>query len=385
MLCTVTGVSANIADPAGNQLDGDGNGSAGPNFALTFTTACTTNPVVTTNADSGAGSLRQAVIDACPGSTITFQAGVSPVTLTTAQIVINKNLTIDGGTGATVTRSAVAPNFRIFQVNGGSRSRVPKTDRQQRKRSKWRRYLQQRHSDTYGTVPYPVIQLLGSEAGFSALEALTIIDSTFSGNQAGNAGGFFQAFANLNMSGSTVSGNTTTFQGAGLNIQDANATITNSTISGNVSQNSNGGIANVSSSATVHTLNLINTTVTGNTSVGIYGAVWINEDAGTPSVVTALRNTLVGGNTGRNFSTTTADVNVVALPNSMIVSNGYNLDSDGTSGYVNGVNSDIVGTTGSPIPPLLAPLADNGGATRTHALCVGVDVPVMAVPAPARQ
>ena len=30
------------------------------------------NPVVTNNADSGAGSLRQAVMDACAGSTITF-------------------------------------------------------------------------------------------------------------------------------------------------------------------------------------------------------------------------------------------------------------------------------------------------------------------------
>ncbi|MBK6589387.1 MAG: Ig-like domain repeat protein [Acidobacteria bacterium] len=370
VLCTVTGVSASIADPAGNQLDGDSNGSAGPNFTLTFTTACTTNPIVTTNADSGAGSLRQAVIDACPGNTITFQAGVSPVTLTTGQIVINKNLTIDGGTGATVTRSAVAPNFRIFQVNGGTtvelrRLTISNGNEANGGGISSNGTLTLRNSTVSGNTAS------GFGGGLFSFGALTITDSTFSGNQAGNAGGFFQGNASLNMSGSTVSGNTTTFQAAGLNIQDANATITNSTISGNVSQNSNGGIANISSTATVHSLNLINTTITGNTSVGIYGAVWVNEDAASPSVITSLRNTLVGGNTGRNFSTTTQDVNVVPLPNSMIVSDGYNLDSDGTSGFVNGANGDIVGSLGLPINAQLASLANNGGTTQTHALLNG--------------
>ena len=64
---------------------------------------CFTDQVVTTNADSGAGSLRQAIIDACPNSTITFDTTqvVSPISLTSDELLINKNLTITGpGAGA---------------------------------------------------------------------------------------------------------------------------------------------------------------------------------------------------------------------------------------------------------------------------------------------
>ncbi len=58
---------------------------------------CTTDPVVANNLDSGAGSLRQAVTDACAGSTITFSDAVGgTVSVSTGQITIDKNLTIEG-------------------------------------------------------------------------------------------------------------------------------------------------------------------------------------------------------------------------------------------------------------------------------------------------
>ena len=76
---------------------------------------------VTNGNDSGAGSLRQMIADAQAGDTILFQAGVTTVTLTTDQLVIDKNLTIDGGTGVTVQRSSAegTPQFRIFYINSG--------------------------------------------------------------------------------------------------------------------------------------------------------------------------------------------------------------------------------------------------------------------------
>lgn len=83
---------------------------------------CTTDPVVVNNLDSGAGSLRQAIADACDGSTITFNMATvtSPISLTTAELTINKNLTITGpgSTSLTIERNAAqaTPQFRILNV-----------------------------------------------------------------------------------------------------------------------------------------------------------------------------------------------------------------------------------------------------------------------------
>jgi hypothetical protein len=51
----------------------------------------------------------------------------------------------------------------------------------------------------------------------------------------------------------------------------------------------------------------------------------------------------------------------------------YNLIGDGTgmTGLSHGVNGNLVGSTADPIDPLLGPLQDNGGPTKTHALLAG--------------
>jgi hypothetical protein len=48
----------------------------------------------------------------------------------------------------------------------------------------------------------------------------------------------------------------------------------------------------------------------------------------------------------------------------------YNLIGDGTgmTGLSNGVNGNLVGSAAAPIDPLLGPLQDNGGPTKTHAV-----------------
>ncbi|MCX7717812.1 MAG: hypothetical protein N2111_05320 [Candidatus Sumerlaeaceae bacterium] len=67
-----------------------------------FARGCILNPVVTTLADSGPGSLRQAIADACPGSVITFDRSLIPrggsavFHLTGGELVLNKELTIRG-------------------------------------------------------------------------------------------------------------------------------------------------------------------------------------------------------------------------------------------------------------------------------------------------
>ncbi|MGH9966445.1 MAG: hypothetical protein ACREBG_01230 [Pyrinomonadaceae bacterium] len=77
---------------------------------------------VTSTADSGPGTLRQAILDAVSGDTITFSLPAnSTITLTSGQLLINKNLTINGP-GAnllTVQRSTASgtPAFRIFAID----------------------------------------------------------------------------------------------------------------------------------------------------------------------------------------------------------------------------------------------------------------------------
>lgn len=75
---------------------------------------------VTNGNDSGAGSLRQAISDAQAGDTVVFQAGLGTVTLTTDQLTVDKDLTIDGGSGVTIQRGSTegTPDFRIFGVAG---------------------------------------------------------------------------------------------------------------------------------------------------------------------------------------------------------------------------------------------------------------------------
>ena len=79
--------------------------------------------LVTTTADDGPGSLREAVQCAAPGSTIEFDLGISPIHLTSGEIVIDKNLTILGqGIDYTIIDGAadVGSDSRLFNITNGS-------------------------------------------------------------------------------------------------------------------------------------------------------------------------------------------------------------------------------------------------------------------------
>ncbi len=78
-------------------------------------------PTVLNANDSGPGSLRQAVLDAIPGATITFTDTLSGQTilLTSGQIVVNKNLSIDASSLANGIHIDANNTSRIFTVNRG--------------------------------------------------------------------------------------------------------------------------------------------------------------------------------------------------------------------------------------------------------------------------
>src|SRR5215469_10220657 len=74
---------------------------------------------VTNGNDSGAGSLRQALADANDGDTINFDASVATVTLTTAELAIDKSLTLSGAPQMVTVERASQTEFRIFHVMPG--------------------------------------------------------------------------------------------------------------------------------------------------------------------------------------------------------------------------------------------------------------------------
>src|SRR6266550_1662945 len=78
---------------------------------------------VTSTADNGSGSLREAIANAAPGETIDFAVN-GPITLTSGELVIDKDLTIQGpGSGnLLIQRSLEAgtPEFRILHVLFGT-------------------------------------------------------------------------------------------------------------------------------------------------------------------------------------------------------------------------------------------------------------------------
>ncbi len=281
---------------------------------LTAAICCITNPVVTNNANSGPGSLRQAVIDACPGSTITFANSViSPISLSSGLIRIDKNITIQGpGTALTVQNTA-AKGFasRVFHV------------------------------------------VLGASVNISGL--------TISGANTYGSGGGIYTEGVLNLVNVTVSNNLSDSSGAGI-YNLGTLTVTNSTISNNLA-NSNGFTGIGAEGGGIYTasffggsLTVINTTISnnyGNLGGGIYG----------PNSTINSRNSIIAGNTVRFFSSGPDFIGTVT-------SQGYNLvgKKDNSSGWV---ATDLTGTIATPLNPQLGPLADNGGPTQTLALLTG--------------
>jgi hypothetical protein len=217
----------------------------------------------------------------------------------------------------------------------------------------------------YGTMDLTGVDIGANTAGggFNYL-TMTISESVVHDNvMTPKAGGLWNVSGTLNVVNTTLSGNQVTMWGGGLmNNMDATLTIVGSTISGNSADIQGAGIFN---EGEVH---ITNSTISGNSApegagIGNNGEMWLssvtvsnNNPDGISSInvgVTRLLNSIVAGNS-------VSDCFGVDF-----ITQGHNLDSDATCN-LNPAMDDLVS-----VAPLLAPLADNGGPTFTHALLPG--------------
>ena len=217
----------------------------------------------------------------------------------------------------------------------------------------------------------------GPGGGISNSGILTVSGSTISGNVATSfGGGIFQddstlAIAkSLDVQTSTISNNSATFEGGGIyNGAGTTALVNQSLISGNSSSNG-GGIWVDGSDVLVDDVELRNTTISGNTGGGVqttdnggattlYFATVAANDVGVfsqnPGSLTLARTLVADNTTDCLGSVGLAAFNLVSAQPA-----GCTLTTVGTG--------DIIGSDVDPVPAELAPLADNGGATFTHAL-----------------
>jgi predicted outer membrane repeat protein len=197
---------------------------------------------------------------------------------------------------------------------------------------------------------------------------VTLTNSTVSGNSASGAysyGGGIDNRGTVTLTNSTVSGNSVSSAsvccgyGGGIRNLGGTVTLTNSTVSGNSATAYNTGGYGGGIRSDGGTVTLTNSTLSRNTASRGGGGIY------TLFLALHLDNTLIAGNTA---STSGPDVN-----GSVDTTSGFNLIGDGTgmSGITNGVNGNQVGTSASPINPLLAPLGSYGGPTQTMALLPG--------------
>src|SRR2546430_5360514 len=89
-------------------------------YAVALLVHAATITVINTN-DSGPGSLRQALVNANDGDTINFDPALNgqTINLTSAELVVDKNITISGPGPDLLAISRSSGTFRIFHVMPG--------------------------------------------------------------------------------------------------------------------------------------------------------------------------------------------------------------------------------------------------------------------------
>jgi hypothetical protein len=320
---------------------------------------------VTTLADNGPGSLREAVNIIAPDGLITFDPALAggTIALTSGQLTAERSMTIDGSGAPGLTVSGNNAS-RVFQIAAGTTVSLNDLT----------------VSDGAGAPQGGGIL----NYGVLNLDFVTVTNNTESSTGAASfdlgGGGIYNGDgATLNLTNSSVSNNSTIGQpGGGIyGFFNSNINLTNSTVSDNVAGDVAGGLR------TLGNATIINSTISGNVSTAWHGGAMFSTDG----TVTILNSTIVGnsapdGTAGGLMVATFGAPVAVSLQNSIVADNGtYGCQIEGslTVAVLTSLGNNVF-TDGSCAPvgsdQIVADagvetLADNGGPTLTHALLAG--------------
>ncbi len=224
---------------------------------------------------------------------------------------------------------------------------------------------------------------------YNGSEAI-LIDSTLSGNLApGGEGGGIMSIGDVQLIKSTLKGNRA-LSGGGVESHNA-MTLNDSTLSGNVALDSDGGgIRNIG------IVFILNSTISGNTAAQNGGGISTGTafDLSTVNVYNStitlnqadadLNGSGTGGGVLNGATGTFTFQNTILAANSesaMLLGNWIPVIGDCAGTVTSGDNNlmenydtsrcTVNGATPSLTDPQLGPLANNGGATQTHALLPG--------------
>ena len=393
-------------------------------YAVAIPLHAATITVTNTN-DGGPGSLRQALADANDGDTIGF-AVTGTISLTSGELVIDKNITISGpGSNSLTVRPLSQGSFRVFNVmpshsitiqgltisfgyagfaQGGGiylDEHVTATIADCVLTNNYTGDIGGAiFIDGYGGGAMLTVlnsTITGNTAGntnnggsgagiYSSADVLTIIDSTISNNTAwiggdlsgGGGGGIVNVNGTLEISNTTIGSNGAGVSGGGISGYGT-ITITNSTISGNVAGFTQPGETGLGGGIySSGTLTVTNCTISGNSAHGstfkgggVGGGIYNGNgsaDVGNSTLSDNQADVHGGSIYGGTFDIGNSILNGGSPENistATVTSHGYNVCSDDGGGFLNSPG-DQINTN-----PMIGPLQDNGGPTLTHALLPG--------------
>jgi hypothetical protein len=215
----------------------------------------------------------------------------------------------------------------------------------------------------------------GSGIAVMAGGSLTATNCTITGN-AGNGGGGIRinSGASLLLANSTVSGNGSNSNlslGGGIYATGTpgagGVTVRNCTITGNTAYFGSGiGLKYFAGTVLVQNCTIVrNALMTENTAAGTGGGIACQAAAGATTLV--LQSTIVSGSALTYFSYAPAQPELSENPTGQFsIQADHCLIGNGTVTALVSTNN-FIGTSTAPLDPLLRPLADNGGPTRTLA------------------